>query len=84
MKTLVLLALTLVGFAMLGGCATYSVDYANPSSITIKYNTLNYDIGHMEKLAQKHCGKYGKTAVPKGTGKNGWGGGEVLFICVKE
>ena len=72
----------------LGGCVAvwghgYHVDFANSSSITINSDPMFDNTGDLQKIAQQHCDKYGKDAVPKTSEMDLWGLRDTSFVCVK-
>ena len=62
MKKIILVA---VVCAALAGCSSISVVEKGSSDITIEYVPGNYE--EVKAEAGKHCGRYGKTAIPTGT-----------------
>lgn len=83
-RTLFILAVALA----LGGCVAvwgrgYHVDFANSSSITINSDPAFDNTGDLQRVAQKHCDKYDKDAVPKTSELDVWGLRDTTFVCVK-
>ena len=48
----------------LGGCGP-KVEFASPASITIGYDPAITRLGKVQQIAQAHCIKQGKNAVPE-------------------
>lgn len=74
--------------AALGGCVAawgkaYNVEFANSSSITIAYDRMFTNMGQLQHVAQEHCDKYGKDAVPQAAIGGGGGGiPTVSYRCI--
>lgn len=61
--------LTIAALLILAGCANhplgrYHVVQATEKSVTIKYDAVLSGRAESVALAEAHCAKYGKTAVP--------------------
>lgn len=82
-------ALLIIATAIsLAGCAAvwghgYHVDFANSSSITINSDPSIDDMGDLQRIAQAHCAKYGKDAIPQASQMSPWGLRDVTFDCVE-
>jgi hypothetical protein len=64
----------------LGGCAP-RVDFASPASITIRYDPGITNLGKVQQIAQAHCIKHGKNAVPEHTQPATYGDASTSFVC---
>jgi hypothetical protein len=78
-------------FVFLTGCAatwggSYNIVEKDKSSITIRYDTALVSANWVKKKANKHCGKYDKTAKLETSKMPGVMVGilEDRFLCVKE
>jgi hypothetical protein len=59
----------------------YNVEFASSSSITINYDPGLTSMGEVQNVAQAHCDKYGKDAIPQGSQDRMWKLRDVSFIC---
>lgn len=76
----------ILAVVLLGGCAAvwgqpYKVEFASSSSITINFDPSLTNIGEVQNVAQTHCDKFGKDAVPQGGETSPWGLRNVSFRC---
>jgi hypothetical protein len=81
----VFLCITLLS---LNGCVlvwgrTYNVEFANSSSVTIRYSTSFTDSGYVQGVAQASCDQYGKDAVPGSWSDSGIGLRTETYFCVR-
>lgn len=61
--------ISLILIAAIAGCAGAppTVSASSASSITINYSPETNNMGDVQAIAQKHCTRYKKDAVPRGT-----------------
>jgi hypothetical protein len=77
-----LLILPLCGCAVAWG-QDHKIEFASSSSITINYDPSLTNMGEVQNVAQEHCSKYKKDAVPQGNSTSPWGMTNISFLCVK-
>lgn len=77
---ILIMALGLTGCAVAWGKA-YKVEFASPSSITINFDPSLTNMGRVQGVAQEHCAKYGKNAVPGEHQNSHWGLRTTSFVC---
>lgn len=72
----------------LAGCALawqkpYHVDFSSSSSMTINYDPDLTSMGDLQNVAQEHCSKYNKDALPQAAVPGQLGLRSISFICTK-
>ena len=60
----------------------YHVEFASSSSITINFDPSLTNMGKIQNVAQEHCDKYGKDALPQARSSDFWGLSTMSFVCV--
>lgn len=60
----ILIALLLTGCNTVGWGKKHQVTFANPQTVSIKYDTIIQSYEGVAGIAQEHCMQYGKDAVP--------------------
>lgn len=83
------LALVFLGCVALSGCVavwqdSYHIEYANDSSISINSDPMFVNAGGLQKVAQQHCQKFGRDAVPRPGENSPWGLRLYTFDCVSK
>ena len=61
--------------------STYKVQFESSSSITIDFDPSATTMGNVQGVAQQHCEKYGKDAVPQSSDTSAWGIRSASFLC---
>ncbi len=72
----------------LTGCAlawqkAYHVDFSSSSSMTINYDPDLTSVGDLQNVAQEHCSKYNKDALPQAVVPGQLDLRSISFICTK-
>lgn len=73
--------------AVLSGCvmawgASHKVEFANSSSITISSDPAFTNMGELQGVAQEHCDKFGRDAIPQVSQDGAWGLRSTTYRCV--
>jgi hypothetical protein len=78
--SLTTLALGLSGCVAVWG-ENYKVEFASPTSITINFDPGLTNMGEVQHVAQTHCARYGKDAVPGASQDSMWELRTTSFDC---
>jgi hypothetical protein len=81
LKLTVSLSLTVLGGCALAWGQPYKVEFASSSSITINFDPSLTSIGEVQHVAQAHCDKFGKDAVPQVSQDSPWEMRSTSFVC---
>jgi hypothetical protein len=70
----------------LSGCiaawgSSYKVEFESSSMITIDFDPSATTMGNIQGVAQQHCDKYGKDAIPQSSDTSYWGIRSASFMC---
>ena len=79
MKRLVVVAMAVV----LSGCAGHAVRFETPDSIATWHDPVRSNQAAVQAIAQTHCAKFGKNAVPVSSTGGAWEGITTTFECRK-
>jgi hypothetical protein len=63
--------------------APHKVVFESESSITVNYDPTFTNWGEVQNVAQAHCDKYGKDAVPDKRSTSDWGVTTQAYNCKK-
>jgi hypothetical protein len=77
---IVLLLISGTGCVAVWG-APYKVEFASSSSITINFDPALTNMGEIQNIAQQHCDKYHKDAVPQAKNDSPWALSTMSFMC---
>jgi hypothetical protein len=61
--------------------STYKVEFESSSMITIDFDPSATTMGNIQGVAQQHCDKYGKDAIPQSSDTSYWGIRSASFLC---
>lgn len=85
MKPLRWAAIALAGIALTACAAAwgkpYKVEFSSPSSITINFDPGLTNMGEVQNVAQEHCARFGKDAIPQASQNSDWGLRTTSFVC---
>jgi hypothetical protein len=79
--------MAVTSFAVIGCVAVwgqpYKVEFASSSSITINFDPSLTNMGEVQNVAQAHCNKFGKDAIPQTSQDSVWALRNISFLCKK-
>jgi uncharacterized protein involved in exopolysaccharide biosynthesis len=61
--------------------SSYKVEFESSSMITIDFDPSATTMGNIQGVAQQHCDKYGKDAIPQSSDTSYWGIRSASFLC---
>ena len=61
--------------------SSYKVEIESASMITIDFDPSATTMGNIQGVAQQHCDKYGKDAIPQSSDTSYWGIRSASFTC---
>lgn len=59
----------------------YQVEFQNENSITYWYDPARQNMGSVQALAQQHCGRTGRDALPQMSTGDNFSGVSISFVC---
>ncbi|WP_289296347.1 hypothetical protein [uncultured Reyranella sp.] len=74
-------AVACAALAVAGCGAGYKVEFQNDNSITYWYDPARQSMGSVQGLAQEHCARTGRDALPQASTGDRFSGISMSFVC---
>jgi hypothetical protein len=76
--------ISLLLLALLTACGPgYQVEFQNANSITYWFDPARQSMGSVQGLAQEHCARTGRDALPQASTGDRYSGISMSFVCTR-